>query len=316
MENHINIGDQNSQQIGKKTATVNYLVIGIAVLVCFLVFSLIGYYLVKQYSQISPTPITIETDTTTNWKPYSFQGGNFKYPPSWDENPLLSRGSGFTQEIKDKDGLYTLAFETQGNYNQLTGKPFATLEEFIGPPPNILEKVAIDGEQGGRILPRAGSENKFAVVFFSKDKKDIYTIELDTGSSTLADSRVTEESVKTGQELFNQILSTFKLLDSLNDAISNTDNYDRAIQILQTIPEIQTINNAVIKAGNKTFFSPEGENGSIVTVSFRENFSDAHTSRIDTFNIDIESKVVTVEDVVSDREISLDEWRKTVKERF
>ncbi|KKU83399.1 hypothetical protein A2973_04530 [Candidatus Gottesmanbacteria bacterium RIFCSPLOWO2_01_FULL_49_10] len=150
---------------------------------------------------------------TANWKTYSFSDGSFKHPNSWAEKPILIRGSGFTQEIKDKEGLYLLTLFTQGNYSQITGKPYTTLEEFIGPPPNILETLTIDGQQGGRILPRAGSENKNAIVFFSKDKKTIYTIELDTGSSTLADPQVTEESVKTGQELFDQILSTFRFVD-------------------------------------------------------------------------------------------------------
>lgn len=262
------------------------------------------------YDKVLVDYTTKLSDPTTNWKTYSFQGGLFKYPPSWSENPVLTRGSGFTQEIKDKEGLYSLTFETLGNYSQLTGKPYATLEEFIGPPPNILETLTIDGQQGGRILPRAGSENKNAIVFFSKDKKTIYIIELVTGSSTLTDTRVTEESVKTGQELFGQILSTFKFLD-------NGNSYDKAIEILQAISEVQIIKNSIIKLGRKPFFTPEGENGDIVTVSLRESFpDDPHTSRIDTFNVNVKSKVITVEDFVTNKQLSLDEWKKTVKERF
>lgn len=169
--------------------------------------------------ELSPSPFPdpyrepTGSTPTANWKTYNFPGGLFKYPPSWNENPLQNRGSVFTLEIKDNEGLYSLTFVTQGNFNELTSKPYATLEEFIGPPPNILETLTIDGQPGGRILPRAGSENKNAVVFFSKDKKDIYTLELDTGSSTLADPRVTEESVKTGQELFDLVLSTFRFVE-------------------------------------------------------------------------------------------------------
>ena len=152
--------------------------------------------------------------TTADWKVYSFSDGSFKYPNGWVEKLILIRGSGFTQEIEDKDGLYHLTFFTQGNYNQITGNPYSTLEEVIGPPPNILETITVDGQKAGRTLPRARSENKNAVIFFSKDKKTIYTIELDTGSTTLADPKVTEESVKTGQKLFDQILSTFRFVDS------------------------------------------------------------------------------------------------------
>lgn len=189
--------------------------------------------------QVDDTPSNLSSpapspDPTANWKTYSFNGGLFKYPPSWSENPVLIRGSGFTQEIKDKEGLYMLTLFTQGNYSQITGNPYATLEEFIGPPPNILETLTIDGQQGGQVLPRAGSENKNAVIFFSKDKKVIYTIELDTGSSTLTDPRVTEESVKTGQELFDQILSTFKFFDKGSSIPVSTTNLKKLTYYLPT----------------------------------------------------------------------------------
>jgi len=94
-------------------------------------------------------------------------------------------------------------------------------------------------------------------------------------------------------------------------------SFTEAINIITAIPEIQTIEKSVIKAGRKPFYTPEGENGDIVKISLRESFpDDPHTSRIDTFNINIKSKVITVEDVVSGKDISLEEWKKTVKERF
>lgn len=90
-----------------------------------------------------------------------------------------------------------------------------------------------------------------------------------------------------------------------------------AIDLLTALPEIQTIEKSVIKAGRKPFFTPEGESGDIVTVSLRESFpDDPHTSRIDTFNVNIKSKVITVEDVVTGKTIPLEEWKETVKERF
>ena len=100
----------------------------------------------------------------------------------------------------------------------------------------------------------------------------------------------------------------------------NTDSYDKAIQILQAIPEIQTIQNAVIKNGTKTFFTQGDINGDVVKVwLYEEGFPDQHTTRIDTFNVNIKTKVITVDDVamISGREfITLDAWKKTVKERF
>lgn len=182
------------------------------------------------FSKLSSLPPPTPTpDPTTNWKTYSFQGGFFKYPSRWSENPVLTRGSGFTQEIKDMEGLYSLTFSTQGNYSQLTGKSYVSPEEFIGMP---SDTVMVDGQEGKQMSPRAGSENKNAVVFFSKDKKGIYTLELDTGNSSLADPRVTEENLKTGQKLFDQILSTFKLLNQTTNA-TNWKTYQSQVTLFQ-----------------------------------------------------------------------------------
>lgn len=94
-------------------------------------------------------------------------------------------------------------------------------------------------------------------------------------------------------------------------------NVTAASDLLKQIPEIKTIENAVLKAGRKPFYTPEGQNGNIITISLRESFpDDPHTSRIDTFKIDVLLKVITVEDVVNNKDITLEEWKKTIKERF
>ena len=94
-------------------------------------------------------------------------------------------------------------------------------------------------------------------------------------------------------------------------------NLTEAIRLLEAIPEIQIIKEAVTKAGRKPFFTLEAENGDVVVISLRESFTeDLHTSRIDTFNVNLKSKEVTVEDVAANKEITLDEWKKTVKPRF
>lgn len=82
MENQINVGDQNTQQIGKNPVNqpaqipekprVNYLMIGLVVLVCFVIFGLGGYYLGIQTQKdktleggnTSPTPMASPTETT------------------------------------------------------------------------------------------------------------------------------------------------------------------------------------------------------------------------------------------------------------
>lgn len=95
------------------------------------------------------------------------------------------------------------------------------------------------------------------------------------------------------------------------------DKTSQAINLLKAIPEIKIIEDAVVKSGRKPFFTSEGENGDIITVSLRESFpDDPHTTRIDTFNVNITTKEITISDYATDNDILFEEWQKTVKERF
>jgi len=101
------------------------------------------------------------------------------------------------------------------------------------------------------------------------------------------------------------------------DRVQNTPRTEVAIAVLDALPEVQTIKNAVVKAGRKPFYTPEGEDGDIVSVSLRESFpEDEHTSRIDSFNVNVKTGEVTVEDIVSGGQISYDEWKKSMDTRF
>lgn len=96
-----------------------------------------------------------------------------------------------------------------------------------------------------------------------------------------------------------------------------TDNKTtQAINLLKEIAEIKIIENAVVKNGSKLFYTNEGENGDVITVSLRESFPDLHSTRIETFNVNIKTEEITVSDYATDNNITLEEWKKTVKERF
>jgi hypothetical protein len=112
------------------------------------------------------------------------------------------------------------------------------------------------------------------------------------------------------------LLSAKKQVNILNSnrLSSETEEY---IKLLEQIPEIQKIEQGVLKEGRKPFFTDEGKNGDIISLSLRESFpDDPHTSRIDTFDIDIKTKIITVEDVATGENISLEEWKRSIKERF
>lgn len=109
------------------------------------------------------------------------------------------------------------------------------------------------------------------------------------------------------------IVATFKFI---NDSTSL--NYISAMSILQNVPEIQLLQKDIKRLGRTTFFKAGEENGDVVKIWLYED-ADNHITRIDIFNVNIKTKVITVDDVamISGQEtITLNEWKKTVKERF
>jgi len=122
MENQMNVGNQNTQQIGQNPVNqpvispekprTNYFLIGGLVLASFVVFGFGGYYLGKQSVVLPPSPsisnnsqIDIPTSTPkptqnplSTWKTYTDPNKvyEFKYPPNYslghyagDNSPLL-----------------------------------------------------------------------------------------------------------------------------------------------------------------------------------------------------------------------------------
>lgn len=234
MENQINMGDKNTQQIGQNNVSqplttpekpkINYLVIGGVILTCLVIFGFGGYYLGKQSSSknlisesnltptLSPTP-SQTSDKTADWTSYEittepslgYVDYAVKIPSSWKR---IEHSSNFqdTETFQDVFGQFTykLVIHQEKNYNSQTGKANTTLKELTGFPYNVPEMI-VDGQQAARVLPRAGSESIYKVLFFSKDAKLVFSIELETPQ----DGSKLEE----GGELFNQILSTFKFVN-------------------------------------------------------------------------------------------------------
>jgi len=176
-----------------------------------LLFGTVGIFSYRYYrlKQTVETQVTTSRKTTTNWKTYQNENVTFNFPSEWVEKPILIRGSGFTQEFEDPGGNFYLAFLGNGNYNQVTGKPYASLEDYINfrYKEKVKKPITVDGQEGAEIFPRAGSENINSVEFFSEDSKVIYTLELQTGNTALDTSQV---KIEEGRKLFDQILSTFK----------------------------------------------------------------------------------------------------------
>jgi hypothetical protein len=175
----------------------------------------------------SPIPILITTPSSKatdyqiqggvleNWNTYTEinQVFEFKYPKDWKEKPILLQGEGYTQEFKDKEGPYNLVFISYVNNNQITGKPFTSIDDFIDTSNTV--KTAIDNQEAWQSVPQGESKNVNNVTFFSKDNKFIYILRLTTGDTS---GSVTKDQINKGAQFFNQILSTFRFLDKVSQS--------------------------------------------------------------------------------------------------
>ncbi len=243
MQNQINMGDRNTQQIGQnpnnqpvqvpEKPKINYKIIGGVILACLIIFGFGGYYLGKQYSgnklvtesNLMPTPSSTPSqisDQTANWTGYDittepllgYVDYTVKVPSSWKR---IEHSSNFqdTETFQNAYDQFTykLVIHQEKNYNSQTGKAYTTLKELTGFPYDV-DTLLVDGQQAARVLPRAGSESIYKALFFSKDTKLVFSIELETPRDG--------SKIKEGEELFSQILSTFKFTNKVVSEVSPT----------------------------------------------------------------------------------------------
>jgi len=236
MENQMNVGNQNTQQIGQnpfnqpvispEKPKTNFLLISGIVLACFIVFGVGGYFLgTKQWSTKNSAPTITQTPSisqipsqtttsTSDWKTYTITteptldltNYTVNVPTSWKQ---IEHSSNFqnTETFQDTYGQFTyqLVIHQEKNFNGQTGKPYTTLKELTGFPYDVPTLV-VDEQKAAQVLPRAGSESDYKVLFFSKDSKLVLSIELDTPRDG--------SKLQEGEAIFKQILASFKLLNS------------------------------------------------------------------------------------------------------
>jgi hypothetical protein len=169
-----------------------------------------GYYLGQRKTSItqqvkSPSPVpTQETDPTANWKTYQndVYGFKFEYPSDW--NLELPDGPGYPQIVSPdkKSNIVIFGYPKGGISGQVildnhcnNGKNHINLERHDLKIGNIPAIYCTD---------KNSSSRKLAIFFLVQ--KDDFQIELEG----YFDKSSREKSIK----LFDQILSTFKFLDS------------------------------------------------------------------------------------------------------
>ncbi len=128
----------------------------------------------------------------------------FKIPKDWTQ---IEKSSNFEQmvDFKSNDDI-KFAVNITKNLDETTNKPYKTIDEFINMPYTV-KALQVAGQDARQALPRAGSENIYNADFFTKDSKFIFSLSLEFPKD------LQEEIPSHRQQLFEQILSTFKLTD-------------------------------------------------------------------------------------------------------
>lgn len=152
------------------------------------------------------TPII---DPTAGWSTFNITPDSaagvidyqIKLPLGWNR---IEHSSNFQNDEDFRDNeRYGLNIHQEENINPSTKQPFTSLRELSGLPYDT-PAIKVGGQNAIQVLPRAGSENSFKVLFFSPTSKQWFSIQLDTP----VDGSLLQE----GGTLYFRILSTFKFL--------------------------------------------------------------------------------------------------------
>lgn len=154
---------------------------------------------------VAPVPTQIPTlavDETINWKAYTNKNLSFSYPDKWEVGTEQNFGSRLITEFTYQNTpLFTVS--EIGNYNQLTGKPYSSLDEFLGSRKdkaksttvnNYPAKQITDPGDGGHVIPYQ------EIILFSRDKSFLISLYYSKDYYEATDDN----------KVFNLILSTFR----------------------------------------------------------------------------------------------------------
>ena len=270
-----------------KNYKVNYLAIGVIVLVIFI--SLGGYYLEKQ--KRIPSSWTVYTNKTYGYslkfpKAYEFR------PQSEKEISQLGVDTLIGIENKSERGNKLIAISVNIDKSDMS------LEEYMDK--NLkaygitdpLTKYVFNGYES--LL----NKNQLGTNVYIKRANYVYNIAV-------------AKNAAFDKEL-GAIAATFKFETPLSTAQSN-----EAVAILQKNLSIQYIQSVIANNGRKTYLEPQNEKGDVVEVYFIEGgFPDQHTTLIDVFMVNVKTDEILVADITNNKTISLNDWGMNIIYRF
>lgn len=203
-------------------------------------------------------------------------------------NDVLQTGtSGWTKNVSDeKSGIITV---------EIVGSVVKVSEETVSGVGGDFQII-----DGGISSPRLLAQEMRSYQSYTE------------GQLLLIDSEIGQLIISRTQNFGNGLLSDSLIYTCESKVNPNLTASDRAIGLLVKIEEVKKIQSTIEQAGNKIFFLSEGEENGEQRVEMGEDLAD-HTSRIATFYVDVLTEVITVEDLVNNRRVSLEEWKAQVR---
>jgi hypothetical protein len=169
----------------------------------------------------------------------------FKYPRDWQAEKAEVFGSRTVIEFKYKNtALFELTLHE--NYNQLTGKPYNNLDEFLGPRLIKSRDIFVDGHAAKKIEDQGEPGHVIPyeeVIVFTPNSKAIVSLSY---KSSYYDKPTTNE-------ILYQILSTFKFTNS-----KNTETTTNANVISYSIPSSWQVLADTLGKSKSTLRYPPG----------------------------------------------------------
>lgn len=172
-----------------------------------------GYYLLSNRNpritqSPTSTPVALvttspTTEPTANWKTYKTEYYAFSYPQEWEVKKTNVYDSGNETEFEYNFGK-PFYIRERGNYNQLTGTAFVSLEEHLGAGSMKYKDIKVDSQRAKFISSEGEPGHVLAfeeVVFFTTDKSMIVSLYYQP------------DYFKSEVKTLDLILSTFRFVD-------------------------------------------------------------------------------------------------------
>lgn len=176
-----------------------------------LIVVILGLALVIGYLVLKPTlpsseliPSTPSEESTANWKTYSDNEIVFKYPPNWIVGEKYLHGSSSETEFEFNFGK-PLYLRVQANYNQVTGKPYTSVDEYTEFLGNERGNITLSNQPA---IYRSIEGGEHTLAF-----EEVITLTPNSKFFVILYYQPSFLNERVPSNTFNQILATFRFLD-------------------------------------------------------------------------------------------------------